>query len=522
MGARLQQLRDQLVAFFLSLPPARRVAVIAVGLASMTAVLGLAWWVQRPLYRPLFTNLSEQDAASIVEALRAEKVEFQLGDGGRAVLVPADRLYELRLSLASRGLPEGGGVGFELFDRQTLGQTDFLQRLNYQRALQGELGRTISQLGGVESARVHLALPERSLFVAEDRRPSASVVVKLASGRSLSRAQIDGIVHLVASSIEGLVPDAVTVVDEGGRILTPDRRDADSAGVSSASLDMQRAVERELAERVESMLGAVVGREKTLARVTATLDFARVERTEESYDPDRTALRTQRTTKEQSVGAHGPSGTPGVQANLTNETGAAETESGPRSERRDENSTYEISKIVSRTIAPVGAVKQLSVAVLIDGTYTEEGGKRTFTARPQEELDRLRELVKSAVGFSEPRGDKIEIASVPFQTEALPAAEGILAVIGRWAPAVLLRLLGVLFAAAMLLYVVRPLVLGVANRGAGGGAWQGALPGPARAATAQLTQENVALAQQHPERAAQLVREWLGEGAPTPAPERIR
>src|SRR5437773_192232 len=174
MAVRLQQLRDQVVAFFLSLPPARRVAVVAVGLASMAAVLGLAWWVQRPLYRPLFTNLSEQDAGAIVEALRAEKVEFQLGDGGRAVLVPADRLYELRLTLASRGLPAGGGVGFELFDRQTLGQTDFLQRLNYQRALQGELGRTISRLGGVESARVHLALPERSRFVGEDRRPSAA------------------------------------------------------------------------------------------------------------------------------------------------------------------------------------------------------------------------------------------------------------------------------------------------------------------------------------------------------------
>jgi flagellar M-ring protein FliF len=518
MGARLQQLRDQLVAFFLSLPPARRVAVIAVGLVSMTAVLGLAWWVQRPLYRPLFTNLAEQDAASIVEALRAEKVPFELSEGGHAVLVPAERLYELRLTLASRGLPEGGGVGFELFDRQTLGQTDFLQRLNYQRALQGELGRTISQLGGVESARVHLAIPERSLFVAEDRRPSASVVVKLASGRTLSRAQIDGIVHLVAASVEGLVPDAVTVVDEGGRILTPDRHDSDTAGVSSATLDMQRAVERELAERVESMLGAVVGREKTIARVTATLDFARVERTEESYDPDRTAIRTQRTTREQSVGAHGPSGAPGVQANLTNEAGAGGEGEGAKSERRDENSTYEISKIVSRTIGPVGAVKQLSVAVLIDGTYTEgEGGKRTFTPRPQEELDQLRELVKSAVGFSEPRGDKIEVASVAFQTEALPAGEGILGVVGRWAPAILMRLLGVVFAALMLLYVVRPLVMGVATRGLpGGGTRQLELSGPVHAATAQLTQENVTLAQQHPERAAQLLREWLSE----PTPER--
>src|SRR6185295_1164801 len=227
MGARVQQLWSQLAAFFLSLPPARRAAIGTVGVVSLAGVLGLAWWVQRPLMRPLFTNLSQEDAGAIVTSLRAEKVPFELDDGGRAVLVPAERLYELRLSLAGRGLPAGGGVGFEIFDKQTLGQTDFLQRLNYQRALQGELGRTIGQLGGVESARVHLALPERSLFVAQDRRPSASVVVKLAQGRSLSRAQIDGIVHLVAASVEGMAAESVTVVDEGGRILTSDRRDAE-------------------------------------------------------------------------------------------------------------------------------------------------------------------------------------------------------------------------------------------------------------------------------------------------------
>src|SRR5439155_4294 len=188
--ARLRELSAQLVDFFRAQPPARRLVLATTAVGSLVAVLALAWWVQRPLYRPLFTNLAAEDASAIVEALRAEKAPFRLEDGGRAILVPAERLYELRLALASHGLPAGGGVGFELFDRQTLGQTDFLQRLNYQRALQGELGRTISRLGGVESARVHLALPERSRFVGEDRRPSASVMVKLAPGRALSAAQI--------------------------------------------------------------------------------------------------------------------------------------------------------------------------------------------------------------------------------------------------------------------------------------------------------------------------------------------
>jgi flagellar M-ring protein FliF len=505
MGARVQQLWSQLLAFFLAQPPLRRVAILVVGLGSMAAVLGAAWWVQQPLYRPLFTNLSQEDASAIVEALRAEKVPFQLDDGGRAVLVPAEKLYELRLSLASRGLPEGGGVGFEIFDKQTLGQTDFLQRLNYQRALQGELGRTIGTLGGVESARVHLALPERSLFVAADRKPSASVVVKLAQGRTLSRAQIDGIVHLVSASVEGLDADNVTVVDEGGRILTADRRGADPTGASSAALEYQQDVERTLAERVESMLGAVVGRDKVIARVAATLDFARNERTEETYDPDKTVLRAQHNIREQTQGAHtAPAGAPGAQANLTNDANAGAGSDAARSERRDESQTYELSKVVSRTVAPVGGVKQLSVAVVIDGTYKEENGEKTFVPRPQEELDRLKELVKNAVGYSEDRGDKIEVASQPFQGETLPAGEGILGTVGRWAPVVLTRLLGVAFAGAMLLWVVRPLVLGLAVRGGGGGDVENAVT--------RLTQDNLQITQQNPERAAQLVREWLEAG----------
>ncbi len=507
MTARFQQLLQNVLAFLAGLPPARRIAIAAVGSGSLVLVLGLAWWVQRPLYRPLFTNLSPDDASAIVEALRAEKVPYQLEDGGRAVLVPAERLYELRLSLASRGLPEGGGVGFEIFDRQTLGQTDFQQRLNYQRALQGELSRTIGQLAGVEAARVHVAIPERSLFVSESRRPSASVVVRLAAGRSLARAQIDGIVHLVASSVEGLHPDAVTVVDEAGRVLTAEQRGADPGGATSAALEYQQTLERGLEERIESMLGAVVGRDRVIARVAATVELARVERTEETYDPDRTAVKSQRTTREESVGGRGAAGAPGAQANLTNDAAAVAGPEGPRTERREETQSFEVSKVVSRTVEPVGQVKQLSVAVVVDGTYREEGGERTFVPRPQEELDRLRELVKSAVGLSEDRGDKREVTSAPFQTEPVGAGEGWAGTVRRWAPAVATRVLGVAFAAAMLLWVVRPLLLNLAARAAAPPAPRGV-----EGAMAQLSRENMTFLQQHPERAAQLVRQWLLEG----------
>src|SRR5207247_1367024 len=212
MRARLEQLWIQLVDFVRAQPPARRIVLATTSVGSLVVVLGLAWWVQRPLYRPLFTNLAERDASAIVEALRAEKVPFRLEDGGRAILAPA----------------------------------------------------------------------ERSLFVGEDRRPSASVVVTLAPGRALSAAQIDGIVHLVAASVEGLAADGVTVVDEGGRMLATDRRGGETVGAWSGALEMQASIERQLAERVESMLAAVVGRDKAVARVAATLGAARVERTEET------------------------------------------------------------------------------------------------------------------------------------------------------------------------------------------------------------------------------------------------
>jgi flagellar M-ring protein FliF len=258
------------------------------------------------------------------------------------------------------------------------------------------------------------------------------------------------------------------------------------------------------------MLGAVVGRDKVIARVTASFDFSRVERTEETYDPDRTALRSRRSTREETVGNPPPGGAPGVQANLTNDAASAATAS-PRSERRDDNQSFEVSKVVSRTVAPVGVLTRLSVAVLIDGTYAEgEGGARVFTPRPAEEVERLKGLVQNAIGFNAERGDAIEIASVPFQAEPVPEGEGFLGAVGRWLPAVATRVGAVGFVVAMLLWVVRPVVLGVAGRRASGPA---RIDAELDAAMGALTHQNLSIAQEHPERAARLVREWLLESA---------
>jgi flagellar M-ring protein FliF len=489
---RLRTMWANATAFLAGLSAGRRLAVLGVALTMLSLVAAVAWRVQAPVYRPLFTNLDADDAAAIRERLAAEGVPYRTDDGGHALLVPADRLYGLRLSLASRGLPAGGGVGFELFDHQAPGQTDFMQRLSYQRALQGELARTIAELGGVDSARVHLALADHPDGTASDHRASASVVVKLARGARLAPAQIDGIVHLVAASVEGLLPDAVTVVDESGRVLTAAPRSDESLGIESAAVGYQRAIERSAEERIESLLAPVVGAGKVVARVAATIDFARTERTEETYDPDKTVVR---------------------ESSATRETGAAsprvDASASPRIERRDEKQSFDVSKTVSRTVAPVGTVKALSVAVLIDGTYRDEDGRRVFVPRSDDEIERLKALVASAVGVSDARGDRLEVTSAPFQSPEPEPVQGFLAATPSWAPPLAARLVAVLFALGALTLVVRPVVRALATARSGPEIRLGERAG----AAGELARENVTLAQQNPERAAQLVREWLAENA---------
>jgi flagellar M-ring protein FliF len=489
---RLRAMWANATAFLAGLSAGRRLAVLGVALTTLALVAAVAWRVQAPVYRPLFTNLDADDTAAIRERLAAEGVPYRTEDGGRALLVPADRLYGLRLSLASRGLPAGGGVGFELFDHQAPGQTDFMQRLSYQRALQGELARTITELGGVDSARVHLALADHPGGTA-DHRASASVVVKLARGARLAPAQIDGIVHLVAASVEGLLPDAVTVVDESGRVLTAAPRSDESLGIESAAVGYQRAIERSAEERIESLLAPVVGAGKVVARVAATIDFARTERTEETYDPDKTVVRESSVTRDT-----GASASPRVDASAS-----------PRFDRRDEKQSFDVSKTVSRTVAPVGTVKALSVAVLIDGSYRDEDGRRVFVPRSDDEIERLKALVGSAVGVSDARGDRLEVTSAPFQSPEPEPAQGFLAATPSWAPPLAARLVAVLFALGALALVVRPVVRALGTAQSGPEIRLGERAG----AAGELTRENVTLAQQNPERAAQLVREWLAENA---------
>ncbi len=269
MSELVKRLADPIMA----LPPARRWMVVVVAVASILGFGALIALSNRVDYRPLFSNLNSEDAGEIVKKLKDQKVPYRIASDGKAILVPADKVYDLRLSLASDGLPQGGGVGFEIFDRKNFGMTEFVQKLNYQRALQGELARTIMQIAGVEQARVHLAIPEKSLFKDNEKVPTASVVLKMKPGTILRDSEVQGIVHLVASSIEGMDPDQVTLLDSRGKILSRNSPSDATGRMTSTMMETQRSYERNLEDRLQSLLDRAVGEGKSVARVNATLDF---------------------------------------------------------------------------------------------------------------------------------------------------------------------------------------------------------------------------------------------------------
>jgi flagellar M-ring protein FliF len=510
-SALLAQLRD----FFLALSPGRRMTFAALTAAVLIGTGSLAWWVQQPQYRVLYSGLGASDAGAVIEYLKTEKIPYRVSDAGGNIEVAAGRLYETRMALAGRGVPQGGGVGFEIFDKQTLGMTDFVQRLNYQRALQGELARSIAELDTVEAARVHLAMPERSLFVAEERRSSASVVLKLKPGRSLAPEQINGVVHLVAASVEGLRPGDVTVVDVNGQVLSHDQSEQDAHSPGRGILTVQREMEQGYTEGIESMLARVLGPGHALARVTVALDMAQVEKTEESFDPDRVAVRNEKRSKESSASGGGGA----ADSAITNEAPAGG--GGPTSAREDTALNYEVSKVTSRRVEAMGAVRKLSVAVMLDGTWTGEGEARTFVPRPQEEIDRYRELIKRAVGFNEERGDQIEVASAPFQAPAAleaPEAPGIVARIGDFSE-VLWRAAGLIVVLVVLMTIVKPFLLTMASRAPLAPVEPYLPPGTARATVGATGPGSdlpvpagmLHMASQNPERTAEVIRQWLGQ-----------
>jgi len=447
---------------FLALSNGKRIVVAGVALASVLAFAALISVANKTDYRPLFANLTAEDAGEIVKKLKEQKIPHQIAADGKAVLVPSDKVYDLRLSLASEGLPQGGGVGFEIFDRKNFGMTEFVQKLNYQRALQGELSRTISQINGVESARVHLALPEKTLFKEAEKPATASVVLKMRSNRTLREAEVQGVLHLVASSIEGMDPENVMVLDARGKVLSGNSPSDATSKLAGARQDTQRAFEKTEEEKLQTLLDRVVGSGKSVARVSASFDFKQVEKYEERYDPDSAAVRSEQRSEEKGGLTATATGVPGVQSNLGQggPGGAGATGGGSKT---DETLNYEVSRSTARIIEPVGSLSKVSVAILVDGRYEiPAGGKPDAAAkyqpRSQDEMQKIEALVKSAVGFNAERGDQVTVANIPFQE----TSEGVMEQPRWWdEPIVQVLLKNALIGfgfLALLLFVIRPVL----------------------------------------------------------------
>ncbi|HEQ1858512.1 TPA: flagellar M-ring protein FliF [Providencia alcalifaciens] len=417
-----------------------KIPLIIAGAAAISIIVALLLWFRSPDYRVLLSNLSAKDGGDIVSQLTQMNVPYQIADNGSAILVPADKVHELRLKLAQSGLPKGGNTGFELLDKEQFGISQFSEQINYQRALEGELSRTIESLSPVQSARVHLAIPKPTLFVREQKLPTASVTVGLLPGRMLDEGQISAIVHMVSSSVTGLTAANVIIVDQTGRLLTNNDNSQQSA--NSAQIKMTKEMEAHLKERIEDILSPLVGRANIHAQVTAQMDFSKVEQTSEEYKPNQTpdaaAVRSRQNSESLQNSNGGPSGVPGALSNQpasapsapidannkenTDGKTAGNNRNGTLNTQRDETTNYEVDRKISHTQRQIGVVDRLSVAVIVN--YQSQEGEKgpEMKPLPPEMLQQIDALTREAMGYSAQRGDSINITNSLF-TDDTPVIE---------------------------------------------------------------------------------------------------
>ena len=401
----------------------QRIMILAACLLAGGGLYSLVEWKKEADFKPLFTGLAAEDASGIVQKLKESGADYRLGDGGASVLVPSARLNELRLTMAAVGLPKSGRVGFELFDKVNLGATEFTEHINYRRALEGELERTVMALTEVEQARVHLTFPKDSVYLESQQPAKASVLVRLKPGRKLAPQNVVAIDHLLASAVEGLSPDAVSVLDMNGNLLGRPKPAGglDGPEPSEATLDYRHQIEQDLLTKIASTLGPLLGPEKFRAGVSVDCDFSGGEQSEEIFDPARSVmLSSQRT--EDGTGTAAAAGVPGTASTLPRPASRPASGSS-RITRTTENVTYQSSRTVKKTRLPAGAVRRLSVSVLVDQDVSwEKNGtsfKRVLVPPPPEKLKVIRDLVAGITGFNEQRGDQMVIETLPFETTLL-------------------------------------------------------------------------------------------------------
>jgi flagellar M-ring protein FliF len=531
-----------LIEFVKTLGPTRLAAMGAVTVALIGFFALLILRVTAPTMVPLFTDLSIEDSSAIIKDLERQAIPYEMRNDGTIIMVPKDRVSRLRMKLAEGGLPKGGGIGYEIFDKSdTLGSTSFVQNINHLRALEGELARTIKALERVQYARVHLVMPERTLFARDQAEPSASIVLKVRG--ALESQQVRAIRHLVASAVNGLKPQRVSIVDDTGRLLADGA--SDDLGVGSVADERKSGFERRLRDQVEAIVSSVVGTGRARVELTADFDFNRITQTSERFDPDGRVLRSTQT-KEESTGTPDASG----QVSVANElpggqpNGASNRDASKKSE---EITNYEVSRTTKTEVVEGGRVNRISVAVLVDGSYVKnDKGDVAYQERPRQELDRIAALVRSAIGFDQRRGDQVEVINLRFAETpglAIPEQNGLLALfqftkddIMRGVELLVMGLLGIV----VVLVVVRPLVrriiepdkIAAAAKAqalagpAGGAGTEAATPAPPGPAGKMLEFAKVQgkvhaeavkqvgeLAEKNPHETAAIIREWLTEAA---------
>jgi flagellar M-ring protein FliF len=536
-----------LLDFLKSLGAARIAAMCAVTVALVGFFGFLILRVTAPQMTPLFTDLTLEDSTAIVKELERQGIVYELRNDGAIVLAPKDRVPRLRMTLAEAGLPKGGGVGYEIFDKSdALGATSFVQNINHLRALEGELSRSIRALDRVQAARVHLVLPERPLFSREAPEASASIVLKV-RGR-LEPQQVNAIRHLIASAVNGLKPERVSVVDETGRLLADGARGAENSGANAD--DRQIAYEQRLREQVEAIVSSVVGPGHARVQLTADFDFNKVTQTSEKYDPEGRVLRSSQTREESSASADAKQGQVTVASALPGGPAPdAAAASRDQSKKTEEIVNYEISRSTKTEVTEGGRLNRVSVAVLVDGNYTKnDKGEPVYQPREKDEIDHIAALVRSSIGFDQKRGDQVEVVNLRFAEvagAAIPEPTGLMSAlqftkddIMHWAEELVMVLLGLV----VLLMVVRPLVKRIITPELGGGDNAAALGGDPRTAIAgasaadikavpsatakmidvaqvqgqvhaQSVQKVGELADKNPTEAISIIRSWLHENA---------
>ena len=417
--------------------------LLVIGIAAVVAVMVGTWlWSQQPDYRVLFANYQDKDGGAIVGALEQMNIPYKFSDGGGAILVPASQVHQARLKLASQGLPKGGNIGFEILEAQKFGVSQFVEQVNFQRALEGELERTIQSISAVESARIHLAIPKSSVFVRDQQKPTASVMLHMHAGRTLDQQQVSAVVHLVASSIPELTTSNVTVVDQNGTLLSDAQKKTDGSTLDPSQLKYVDDLQQNIIRRVESIIAPMVGAKNVHAEASAEVDFSTVEQANESYKPnqkpDDITIRSQQTSEAQSATNTSATGVPGALSNQPPAPSAAPITAAvapagataavaatPSNSQKNSTTNFEVDKTVRYLQQSMGGIKRLTVAVVVN--YKEvvgKGGKVTNLPLTEAEKKQISDLAKQAMGFSEPRGDSLTVVNSAFavgETEVVPA-----------------------------------------------------------------------------------------------------